>query len=464
MAQEFDTIILGAGATGLFTARELLNKGGNSVLVLEKNSFVGGIASSFQRNDFIIDFGPHKLFSLLPGVMEEFKSINGEDNLIVKKVNSLFFLGKKFQFPIKPLEMLKNISLRTAYNGAMIPLSLAKSLVRYNLLGKKDETFEDYLVKGFGRRVYNILFEGYAKKVWAHPDELSKDIAEIRIPLPNIGGLLKSTKKEGQVKINASEFYYPKYGMKQFMEKLAESIESKGGEILLNQKVVLIEKKGGMFSIRTDEGAYICKHLVSTIPLESFVDVYSRSPEEIKEVSAGLRYNDLSLVYLFFDKPQVITDNWIFFPEIEYSFNRLSEQKSFSPYTVPAEKTVLCAEITNPEINKLPKEQIVSRAIDDLGKAGIVADAKEISEKLFLRFNKVYPVYDKHYKKNVHRLIHFLDSEGIVSLGRNGLFNYNNIDHCLDMAWTYSTWRLAKGTMEDWQRAREKFAEYRIVD
>ena len=86
------TIILGAGVTGLAIAKSLLSKGETEVLILEKNDFVGGLCSSFEKNGFIIDFGPHKLFSLILGLMDEFKEINGEDNLVVKKVNSLFFL------------------------------------------------------------------------------------------------------------------------------------------------------------------------------------------------------------------------------------------------------------------------------------------------------------------------------------------------------------------------------------
>src|SRR3989338_5795301 len=203
------TIILGAGVTGLAIAKSLLSKGETEVLILEKNDFVGGLCSSFDKNGFIIDFGPHKLFSLIPGMMDEFKEINEEDNLVVKKVNSLFFLGKK------------------------------------------DDSFKDYLMKGFGKKAYRILFEGYAWKVWADPDTLSKDIAKIRIPIPNISDLIKKTfNKKSQPSINASEFYYPKHGMRQFTKKMAEIIKQNKGEILLNQNLISITKKADNFVIK----------------------------------------------------------------------------------------------------------------------------------------------------------------------------------------------------------------------
>ncbi len=463
--EHYKNIILGAGVTGLSVAKSLLNKGENEVLVLEKNNFVGGLCSSIKKDDFIIDFGPHKLFSNIPGVMDEFKAINGEDNLVVKKINSLFFLDKKFQFPIKPIEFIKNISPKTVSAGIQIPLSLMKSMIQYNVLGKKDDSFENYLVKGFGKKAYQILFEGYAKKVWADPDILSKDIAKIRIPVPNIGDLIKNTlNKKSQPTVNASEFFYPKYGMKQFTGKMADIIKSKNGNILLNQDITSITKDNDKFIIKTKETEFSCDNLISTIPLNSLINVYESSTPEIKETSAKLKYNDLSLIYLFFNKSQIITDNWIFFPELKFSFNRLSEQKSFSPYTVPKDKTVLCAEITNPKFNSLSDEQIIARVVRDLIKAKIIKDDKEIFQQQVFRFKNIYPIYNLDYKDNLNKILTFVDQQEIITVGRFGLFNYNNVDHCFDMGRTIAEHVVANTSSTDWAQMRKKFDEYKIVD
>lgn len=474
--KKFKTVIIGAGVTGLALGNNLLKDSGdekksseksnkNSVLILEKNDFVGGICSSFETNGFTIDFGPHKLFSLLPGVMDEFKEINGQDNLVVKKINSLFFLGKKFQFPIKPLEMVKNISPKTISAGIGISLSMIKSQVVYNLFGKSDLSFEDYLIKGFGKKAYQILFEGYAQKVWADPHSLSRDIAVTRIPVPNIKDLIKNTfNKKSQSKINAKEFYYHKFGMKHFVEKMAERVQQKNGEILLGQRIVSVTKEKEQFVIRTETEDFICETLVSTIPLDNLIGLYQFSNPEVRKTVSQLRYNNLSLIYLFFDMPEIIKDNWIFFPELEFSFNRLSEQRSFSSFTVPEGKTVLCAEITNPKINDLNEDEMVARVVKDLLKAKIIKDEKEITGKEVVRMNNVYPVYDLTYKENLNRILDFVDSQGIITLGRYGLFNYNNIDHCFDMAQKCAEYLIDKKKMPDWKETRKSFFEYKIVD
>lgn len=459
------TIILGAGVTGLYTAKELSKKNSKQILILEKNSYVGGLCSSFKKNNFTIDFGPHKLFSLRPDLMNEFKKINGKNNLVVKKINSIFFLDKKFQFPIKPFELLKNISLKTIFAGILVPLSFMKSFFVYNILRKKDNNFEDYLIKGFGKKMYKILFEGYAWKVWDNPKKLSKDIAKIRIPLPNVGDLIKKTlHKKSQVQVNAKEFYYPKYGMKEFVENIAKDITKKGTIISLNQSILKIDKKDNKFIIKTNKNTYICEKLINTIPLESFLKVYSPTKKEIKQAISKLRYNDLSLIHLFFNKKNVISDNWIFFPESKFSFNRLSEQKSFSKYTVPKDKTVLCAEITNPKTNKLKEEEILSIVINNLIDAKIISNKKEVLDYNYIRFNNIYPIYDINYKENLNKVLEFLESEGIITIGRFGLFNYNNIDHCMDMAKKCADYISTKSSIEEWKKIRKTSFNYKIID
>ena len=467
--KQFKTIILGAGVTGLYLGKTLLQNGEKSVLILEKNDYVGGLCSSFNidlnNEKYTLDYGPHKLFSLLPGIMEEFKSINGEDNLTVKKINSLFFLDKKFQFPIKPAELIKNINLKTTAAGIAIPLSLLKSIFIYNILRKKDDTFEDYLIKGFGKKAYNILFESYAWKVWADPHILSKEIAEIRIPVPNIKDLLsKTVDKKSQTAVNAKEFYYPKYGMQQLTGNIAHEFKKNNGKIHLKQNIISIDKKINKFIIRTNKETYSCERLISTIPLSLLINLYKKSTPEIKQITSKLKFNDLTLIHLFFNQPQIIKDNWIFFPELEYSFNRISEQKSFSPYTIPKDKTILCAEITNPKLNSLSDQELIDLAINDLIKANIISNNNTIFHKRILRIKNIYPIYDLNYKENITQIIEFLDAENIITIGRYGLFNYNNSDHCLDMAQKCAEHLLKNTSKEKWNEERNSFFKYKIVD
>ena len=376
-----------------------------------------------------------------------------------------YFLGKKFQFPIKPLELLQNISPKTVSAGLQIPLSLLKSIMLYNVFGKKAKTFEEYLVKGFGKKAYKVLFEGYANKVWDKPQNLSKDIAKIRIPVPNVGELIKNTLTgKSEPKVAAHEFYYPRLGMRQFTRKMATQIEEMEGTIKLNMPITSLTKEGDLFKVMTPEKTYTPTTLISTIPLSSLIHMYDQSTSDAKDRIDKLRYNDIHLVYLFFKKKRILRDNWVFFPEIDIAFNRVSEQKSFSPFMVPHDKTVICAEITNPSLIHLTNEELIERSIKDLIKTNTIKNRDALFDTHVIRLKNIYPIYDIHYKENLQHVLDFLEKHNILTIGRFGLFNYNNVDHCLDMGEVISNHVVENGDMSAWNTTRKKFDEYVIVD
>ena len=53
--------VLGGGPAGLAAAYEL-TKQGQSVVVVERDSRVGGLAKSINYQGFILDYGPHRFF------------------------------------------------------------------------------------------------------------------------------------------------------------------------------------------------------------------------------------------------------------------------------------------------------------------------------------------------------------------------------------------------------------------
>ena len=75
--------IIGAGITGLYTAEQISKI--YQVTIIEKGNFVGGGTASFKYKDFTLDYGPHKFYTQLPGIYEEFKRIVKEGNYIKMK-------------------------------------------------------------------------------------------------------------------------------------------------------------------------------------------------------------------------------------------------------------------------------------------------------------------------------------------------------------------------------------------
>ncbi len=61
-------IILGAGITGL-SAGWILSENGYQVQVIEKSDILGGMSATFKHNDYFLDYGPHKIFTVMPHIM-----------------------------------------------------------------------------------------------------------------------------------------------------------------------------------------------------------------------------------------------------------------------------------------------------------------------------------------------------------------------------------------------------------
>lgn len=66
MMSDYDVIVIGGGISGLLSALTL-SKHGKSVLVLEKDSIVGGNCNSYMVDGFQVDTGPHAITHLKEG-------------------------------------------------------------------------------------------------------------------------------------------------------------------------------------------------------------------------------------------------------------------------------------------------------------------------------------------------------------------------------------------------------------
>ena len=467
-----DIVILGAGISGLSVGLKLSTD--SNLYLLEKESFEGGLCASFTHKDCILDYGPHKLYSQLPGIMEEFSRILGEDCLSVKKKNSLRFMGKCFEFPMKITQLIKNISPKTVANGIGIGLGYSFTLLSSIIKKKENITYEDYFINGFGRQGYNVLFRDLAWKVWDDPKLLTEELARKRVPIPSISNLIKSafSKKEEQ-KVSAEYYYYPKKGCGMLCDKIADKIKENKGEFILNSSPSSINLKDNRVESITygsdkETKTLTTDLLISTIPISELPKLINPlPPEEVLEAANNLKYKALIIIYLTIDTPKLMDDAWIFCLDNEVMFNRVAEQKAFGEFTIPKDKTVLMIDLTakvGDNTWNQSDEELINSVINDLKKIGVLKEEK-IIDSFVKRIKKVYPLYHVDYKKNLTKILDYISTiPNLYTIGRHGTFNYNNMDHCIDMSYIAAE-HISKGkTKPEWKQKREYFESYRIVD
>ncbi len=170
--------VIGAGPAGLACAYQLV-KAGVKTDVYEAGGAVGGLARSFSLWNQTVDLGPHRFFSKDPRVNKLWLEVVGRDYSMVDRLTRILYKKKLYQYPLKPVDVVGKL-------GALETSRAFMSYIREKIVpethGAGEDTFESWVVRRFGRRLYEIFFKTYSEKLWGIPcSELDADFAVQRI-------------------------------------------------------------------------------------------------------------------------------------------------------------------------------------------------------------------------------------------------------------------------------------------
>ena len=435
--------ILGAGIAGMSTASELA-RSGVPVTVLEKQDVVGGLAKSLRHGDYTVDLGPHRFHSGNQEVMGHVHDLMKDKLHERERKSRIWMMNRFFFYPLRAENVLAQlprwILIKILWDYAVARVS---QLVR----PRPDDSFEDWVTHRFGKTLYKIFFDVYTEKTWGLPcTEISADWASQRISLLSLGDVVKKTllpSKNNVPRTYASSFVYPRTGgIGSICHEYREEVEGLGGKIVTSIDLERLVVEGGRVAsvvyrngeIREEETP---GQVVSTIPLGTLLSLLEPAPpDEILAHADALRHRSLVFVYLVLERENVSDDHWIYVPERERLVNRLSEAKNFSHENAPSGRTALCAEVTcvhGDGFWTAPDEEIADQVVDDVVAMGFCTKG-QVLETFVHRERHGYPVYDIGYKEHLNACKeHLATYENLVTVGRQGLFRYNNMDHSVLM-------------------------------
>src|SRR5438128_711669 len=102
--------VIGAGPAGMTAAHEL-SRGGAQVTVYEADERVGGLARSLNMWGQTVDLGPHRFFSTDQRVNRLWLEVVGRDYRFVNRLTRIYYQGRFYDYPLKPLNALRNMGL-----------------------------------------------------------------------------------------------------------------------------------------------------------------------------------------------------------------------------------------------------------------------------------------------------------------------------------------------------------------
>ncbi|HOE96726.1 MAG TPA: FAD-dependent oxidoreductase [Candidatus Sumerlaeota bacterium] len=476
-------VILGAGVAGLATALRLAEGGGWRPRLLEREDRPGGLARSLHFRGVSTDLGPHRIHTEIPEVQALIESVAAR-SLVRLRRSSHIFLGKKWlTYPPRPLELL----------GALGPIRMARFGTGFALEKLRprpaQETYESLMRAAFGGPLWEFLLRPYSAKTWKiDPGELHADTARVRVSAGSLGklvaGLLRREQQGAETALR--EFRYVKGGAETLVRHLWAAAHAAGAELELNTAVQELEldERGRVraaLALRrpahgTAEGAdqrFEGELFVSTVPLPILLGRLLPQRAELmaaREAAARLEYLDMAFVCLIVRRKVITGDNWLYFPEPHLIFNRGYEAKSFDPAMAPEDKSVICLEITMRRGDALARESdalILQTATEHIVSTGLFRK-EEIEEGLVYRIPYAYPLYKLDYDVQLGKVLAGLRGLGnLVTLGRQGLFNHNNMDHSIWMglqaADKLNSYETAEAVAAWYDRA-DDFKRMRIVD
>ncbi|MFQ5786516.1 MAG: FAD-dependent oxidoreductase [Thermodesulfobacteriota bacterium] len=440
-------VILGGGPCGLSAAWELSGTGKN-VVIIEAQSSLGGLCKTVRYKGFNFDLGGHRLISKNEELLKKISGLMGDELLVSERISAIRLNGREFQYPLSTGDILKQTDIRFL-SGCLIDYayqSIYKKIKHY-----PDTSFEDWVINRFGKKLYNTFFKDYTRKLWGiPPDKLSSDWAAERISLLNLWDVVLRLCGIGEntPRTYTRNFFYPKRGIGQIFEYIAEEIKENEGNIILNArfKMLLFEGKrlkGVVCDINGKDEVIDCDWIISTIPITDLLCNLNNGGEwqDVSEVVKSLRYRSLRFLNILIDKSEVGKNTWTYIPEGKYIMTRIQEPRKRSSHNAPDGKTSLILEIPcfyNDEIWNMPDDLLFKRCISDLLKLGIDIKDKMI-DYFYTREKHAYPIYHLDYKHHLKKLTTFLGTkENILTSGRNGLFRYIFMDRAMEMGFEAS--------------------------
>ncbi len=271
---EKDTLIIGAGLSGLTVAWKLKQIPNHSFLLLEKSGRAGGAISSHAEAGYLAEGGPHGFLDNCPE-SQELLTETGLDRECLKApllqfVRYVCMEGKLRLIPQTPLKILAAplisplAKLRVAGDFFKKPLEgepTVSEWVKYRF-GKALLPYVDAVYTGtYAGDLERLVIDGVMPGV----RKIEKENGSI------IYGLLKKM-KAGKKKSSVKRKGLPAMtsfptGMRRLPERLLEVLESH--ELKTNCQALHISRTDNGWLVSTADESFSCRHLVLALPVNT---------------------------------------------------------------------------------------------------------------------------------------------------------------------------------------------------
>ena len=292
--------IIGAGATGLPAAYDIL-KAGHEAVVYESAPFIGGHASTFDVGGHRLERGYHHWFTSDTDIVDLLEEIGlgGTIRWIDSTVGTLYD-GRIYDF-VTPFDLLK-------FKPLSLPNRIRLGLTTLYLQRQKDwqryesVTAEEWLRRHGGQGVYDVFWGPMLR------GKFGEDYYR-QVTMAWVWGKINTRVKSRGKSMVREKLGYPLGSFGMVFDTLAEKIRELGGEVHTSAPVnrIMIEDGRAVgLEIRIgNEGTREEKFdaVLATTPSPIFSRLVPPMPEEYRSRLERARYMSAVLIVLVLDRP-----------------------------------------------------------------------------------------------------------------------------------------------------------------
>lgn len=174
--------------------------------------------------------------------------------------------------------------------------------------------------------------------------------------------------------------------------------------------------------------------LLSTLPLNELLQITDGIPARTKEYASEFLWNSLTAVGVGARGKVPADKHWIYFPEENFPFYRVTLLSNYSRYLVPDENCFsLLAEVSESAYRPRNRWRFPEDVLAGLVKAGLLpsSNRRDILDIWMHEEKYAYPVPFLGRDSLLKKVIPLLARRNILSFGRFGLWKYEegNTDH-----------------------------------
>ena len=261
--ESYDLIVIGAGISGM-TYAHYAKKANLNVLVLERSDRIGGSFHSSEiehhRDDFWIELGAHTCYNSYSNLIEVIEDCGMASQITARE-----------KVPFRVLVNKKVKSFTSQINFLEVLVSIPKAFSKK----KEGETVESYyggiLGKKNFKKVFSALFSAVPSQ---NADEFPAD------------ALFKKRKRRKDI--------IKHYTMKKGLGSITDGIARHNNfEIKYNTEIGKIDKSESGYTLKTNQGVFICNHLSVCTSVTSVPELIVGIAPDLADKIAKIKYQKI---------------------------------------------------------------------------------------------------------------------------------------------------------------------------